>query len=109
MSGDIDSPWFDPEDYRADVIAGKMNARNRSERAGKKERIVSFNHDDVIAVAESLIEEAVQYEYHGDYGPHESTYDCIYCGASSPDSIFEVRHEMKCPVLIARDLLTGND
>ena len=70
---------------------------------------VEFNTDDVIKVAAALLEEHSYWDS-GDYAKDECC--CNYCSGRSPQwsiwsDIDKIVHELDCPVLIARDLLTG--
>ena len=68
---------------------------------------MGFNHNDVITVAKAVVEESIESEYQGDYGNYEYLYKCCFCQGSSPElKLF--KHDLNCPVLIAQDLLTGN-
>lgn len=67
----------------------------------------NFNKDDVVSVAEALLEVAVQEEHQGDSGRHEFLYFCRCCHNSSPERE-NLEHDLDCEVLIAQDLLTGS-
>ena len=59
----------------------------------------NFNKQDVIKVAEALIEQSVAYDawHHGNL--------CEYCGSMQLGK--KLKHSVDCVVLIAQDLLTG--
>lgn len=64
---------------------------------------------DAQVVAAALLED---YWFHnnGDYGHDE--FSCQHCDGESPwyaVSPEEIRHIGNCPVLVAKDLLTGSD
>lgn len=69
--------------------------------------MANFQTSDVIAVAKALLEDYAWFDT-GDYSKDQ--YVCNYCDARTgcwainPNRI---KHELDCPVLIARDLLTG--
>lgn len=68
-----------------------------------------FKKEDVIAVAEALVNPDTYADYDGgDYGSQR--YVCMYCDGSSriDTSHLDITHDLDCPVLIARDLLTKN-
>lgn len=69
--------------------------------------VVSFNKDDVLKVAQALIDAAMWREYQGDRGKHEYLYECRCCEKEATD-IELLQHELDCEVLIAQDLLTGS-
>ena len=68
-----------------------------------------FNTEDVIKVAKALLEDHTWFDT-GDYS--KDVFNCGYCSAKSPDwahwetAIKDLKHDMDCPVLAARDLLT---
>lgn len=72
--------------------------------------LVSYLKSDVVTVCKAFLED---YTYHndGDYG--DQTYECLHCGEKTKpyvhySEIESIRHGLNCPVLIARDLLTGS-
>lgn len=69
---------------------------------------MEFSIFDVRAVASALLENHAWFD-DSDYGFNQ--YICDYCGARSKklatiDDIDKIKHDLNCPVLIARDLLT---
>ena len=67
---------------------------------------ISFNQDDVIAVANALVSVSVRDEYQGDNDRYQWLSICRSCEAESPEEK-DLVHDLACEVLIARDLLVG--
>jgi hypothetical protein len=67
-----------------------------------------FNKQDVLIIAKTILEDPIEY-YESDYGAY---YSCRFCNAETDGLINNDRenfkHEITCPVLIARDILTRN-
>lgn len=63
-----------------------------------------FNPDDVRIVANALLS---HYTYREERGLHEY-FCCSYCKSwvYSDEDIKDIEHNLNCPVLVARDLLT---
>lgn len=70
--------------------------------------LVSFSRDDVIKVARALLEDHTYFDT-GDYSKDQ--YCCNYCSGKTKEwsrytEIENLKHDLDCPILIARDLLT---
>lgn len=75
---------------------------------------MEFNKDDVATIARAIVEDEMDFDNSdtSDYG-----WSCHYCCAGDPggggmDGGMEearntVKHKTDCPVLVARDVLTG--
>ena len=70
-------------------------------------RVTNFNEDDVKAVATALIKNSVYFDegYPNSRNPRDG-YRCEYCDAKEFQKREDLKHDLDCPVLIARDLLT---
>jgi hypothetical protein len=79
---------------------------------------MAFNHDDVLAVAQAMVE---SYSSHCDNDYCWNEYTCDHCGEyvdgktklkgvqlCNGASAEHIVHKLDCPVLIAQDLLTGS-
>jgi len=71
---------------------------------------VSFSPEDVRTVAKALLEDHWTFDS-GDYSRDQCC--CNYCDGktrewSSWKDYEQIPHDLNCPVLIARDLLTGS-
>lgn len=64
-----------------------------------------FNKEDVLTLARAIVEWPIEYTYH--IG-NVSEYFCKYCEAEYYN-MNSFKHEPNCPVLIAQDVLTGNE
>jgi len=69
---------------------------------------MDFSVEDVKKVAQALLEDHTWFD-NSDCGREQ--YSCEYCSAisppwSKPDEIEKLKHDLDCPVLAARDLLT---
>ncbi len=56
--------------------------------------------EDVIIVANALIHESVE------WSDYDGGYFCIYCYNGYQDYMGSYKHNLNCPILVARDLLT---
>ncbi len=68
--------------------------------------MTDFNKDDVITLAKAVVADPLGFMC-GDYTPY---YYCVYCDAELKGyntDIKNFKHELKCPVLIAQNILTG--
>ena len=59
--------------------------------------------DDARTLAETIIDYWKEYD-DGDYSP--KGYCCMFCCGSSWEGYDEVVHDLDCPVLVAKDVLT---
>jgi hypothetical protein len=70
---------------------------------------VTFNKDDVLTVAQALVDASIE-EAYGDsfYG-----ITCLHCFSElrngTRDEADKLEHEPRCAVLVARDLLVGEE
>lgn len=60
--------------------------------------------EDVVILAEAILEHW-QYYDNGDYSP--TFYSCEFCTGHSIKSYEDVEHTLDCPVLVAKDVMTG--
>jgi len=88
-----------------------MNEQQKTED-GKipLERLISYPKAWVEKVCRALVEDHASFDT-GDYSYDQ--YECEYCGGrtgewAAYEEIETIKHEMDCPVLVARDLLTGS-
>lgn len=66
---------------------------------------MDFKKEDVIILAKAVSVDSV---YLQDGGQWESDgYKCHHCFGERTETEEEFKHEIKCPVLVANDLLTG--
>ena len=63
-----------------------------------------FAKEDVLVLAKAVLEDHIEY-HDGDYGEEWS---CYHCMGRSKYSAEDVVHDLDCPVLVARDILTNN-
>ncbi len=72
---------------------------------------MTFKEDDVVIVAKAVVEEQLKFI---DSDNYMYGYWCNFCGAGDKngESLGEeeperIVHELNCPILVAKDLLTG--
>jgi len=63
---------------------------------------LSYKSDSEL-LAKTVLEYWENYD-HGDYSP--KGYCCNFCNGSSWKSYNDVSHDLNCPVLVAKDILT---
>jgi len=59
--------------------------------------------EDVIILAKTVLEDHIEYQD----GHYEYGYQCIHCYNNYSDTKKGVTHKLHCPVLVAKDVLTG--
>ena len=64
-----------------------------------------FAEKDVLIIAKTIIENEMDY-YDGDRG---ATWSCNYCYGRSTKTLEDFKHDLGCPSLVARDILTGHE
>jgi hypothetical protein len=62
--------------------------------------------EDAIILAKAVIEEWQDYD-DGDYSPVGNF--CKYCYQSSWQGYDKIKHDLDCPVLVAKDVLVGEE
>jgi len=65
-----------------------------------------FKKEDVLILAKAILEEPLEY-VDGDF---ESYYYCVYCAVKLKGyfvNMKDFKHDLNCPVLVAKDILTG--
>jgi len=103
-------PFSSVNNHTSCLQNGHPTASKTTPTAVPPNLLVSYPKADVEAVCKALLEDYI-YHNDGDYGDH--THECIHCGSkTSPYSCYEeienIKHELDCLVLVARDLLTGS-
>lgn len=76
-----------------------------SENNKSCERDILVRKTDLEAVCKAVIDHHARYQY-DDNGPHTG-WECIYCSGWVPErdeGRVEMRHDVDCPVLVARDI-----
>ena len=59
---------------------------------------------DAVLLAEAILYSWQDYD-DGDYSP--AFYHCVYCTGKHQRSYNDVKHDIYCPVLVAKDVMTG--
>lgn len=64
---------------------------------------MNFKKEDVIKIANELVEDAVMFYDGGDY--RQDGYECSFCRGTTTATRDEFKHDLDCSVLVAYDLL----
>jgi len=64
----------------------------------------SFN-EDALVLAKAVVDNHSPYHDGGDH-IDITGFECIYCQSGYFEEDSDIKHDLKCPVLIAKDLLT---
>jgi len=67
-----------------------------------------FNKEDVLILARAILDNPIDYCENIHYLGNIPEYFCRYCDAEDYTSE-DFKHKSDCPVLIAQDILTGNE
>ncbi len=67
--------------------------------------MTEFAKEDVLTLAKAILEDCVMFRETCDY---RGEYNCEYCNSRSYE-LEDFNHELTCPVLVAKDVMTGNE
>ena len=70
-----------------------------------------FSKEDVLTVASALVNDCLEFECAGNAMRDYDKYYCIHCYYEMDADLDkkQFKHDLDCPVLVAKDLLTGNE
>ena len=66
---------------------------------------MEFRKEDVILLAKAVRDNSISFQDGGQWCA--DGYKCNHCFGERTDTEEEFKHEISCPVLVAKDLLTG--
>ena len=69
---------------------------------------MSFKKEDVLILANAIIDDFAVSDWAGDSFGDFNGYICEYCYCEKSEEAKDLKHDLDCPVLVAQDVLTRN-